>query len=85
MGHTIVSANKASSVTLYIWQKVPEDNTEHFQISTRQLSTGLTLFKNNPNRNTVRFLIKNATNAKTSNKKFNQQTSHHTFELDIIP
>ena len=31
-GHTIVSAFKASSVTLIIWQKEPEENTVNLQL-----------------------------------------------------
>ena len=33
LGRTMVSAVKASSVTLYIWQKEPEENTVNLQIS----------------------------------------------------
>ena len=33
LDHTMVSAIKASSVTLYIWQQEPEENTVNLQIS----------------------------------------------------
>ena len=36
LGHTAVSAIKASSVTLEIWQKEPEDNAVNLQILTWQ-------------------------------------------------
>ena len=36
LGHTAVSAIKASSVTLYIWQKEPEENTVYLKILTCQ-------------------------------------------------
>ena len=32
LGHTMVSAIKASSVTLKIWQKEPKENTVNLQI-----------------------------------------------------
>ena len=32
LGHTMVSAIKASSVTLSIWQKKPEENTMNLQV-----------------------------------------------------
>ena len=32
LGHTMFSAIKASSVTLYIWQKEPEENTVDLQV-----------------------------------------------------
>ena len=34
LGHTAVSAIKDSSVTLYIWQKKPEENTVYLKILT---------------------------------------------------
>ena len=36
LGHTAVSAIKASSVTLQIWQKEPVENTVNLQILTWQ-------------------------------------------------
>ena len=41
LGHTAVSAIKASSVTLEIWQKEPEDNAVNLQILTWQSSERL--------------------------------------------
>ena len=41
LGHTAVSAIKASSVTLKIWQKKPEDNAVNLQILTWQSSERL--------------------------------------------
>ena len=41
LGHTAVSAIKASSVTLQIWQKEPEDNAVNLQILTWQSSERL--------------------------------------------
>ena len=35
LGHTAVSAIKASSVTLQIWQKEPEENTVYLKILTK--------------------------------------------------
>ena len=36
LGHTAISAIKASSVTLYTWQKGPEENTVYLKILTWQ-------------------------------------------------
>ena len=36
LGHTAVSAIKASSVTLYTWQKEPVENTVNLQVLTWQ-------------------------------------------------
>ena len=52
LGHTTVSAIKASSETLFIWQKEPEENTVNLQIliavvvSKTDMSKNTKIFKN---------------------------------------
>ena len=46
LGHTMVLAIKASSVTLLIWQKEPEGNTVNFQILTTAVVSKTDMSKN---------------------------------------